>query len=169
MRFILPLVISVVMFQCGPTFANSPEEDFDLGYDAFVDRDFSAAAQYWESAGFKGHVRAQNGLGVLYRDGDLGEPDPEAAQIWFLKAARQGYAYAMFNLGMLQKSGSTKDSSDISAYMWLLLASTINFDENATFQADLLSKRMSRQELAEAQAKAQDWIDVFFFGMSSIN
>jgi len=83
------------------------------------------------------------------------------------KSANNGYAFAMFNLGMLHKSGVSTDASDIAAYRWLLLANTVNFDESAKFQADLLSQRMDRTSIMTAREQAQLWIDEFFYGVSN--
>jgi hypothetical protein len=49
----------------------------------------------------------------------------------------------------------------------LLLASTINFDENAKFQANLLSQRMDKQSLLVARNEAQVWINEFFYGLQN--
>ena len=147
--------------------AKNAEELFELGYEAFVKRDYTADEGHWTLASKLNHVRAQNGLGVLYRDGDLGETRVEDAALWFAKSANNGYAYAMFNLGMLYKNGAISDANDIAAYRWLLLANTINFDEKAKFQADLLSQRMDRRSIMVAREQAQLWIDNFFYGVSN--
>jgi hypothetical protein len=68
---------------------------------------------------------------------------------------------------MLHKNGSLRDADDVSAYRWLLLASTINFDENAKFQANLLSQRMDKQSLLVARNEAQVWINEFFYGLQN--
>ena len=148
-------------------FADVAEEMFDRGYKAFVEKDYSGAEKHWKRSGDLGHVRSQNGLGIMYRDGDLGGVYPEKAADWFVMAANSGYAYAMFNLGMLHKNGSLRDADDVSAYRWLLLASTINFDENAKFQANLLSQRMDKKSLLVARNEAQVWINEFFYGLQN--
>ena len=42
-----------------------------------------------------------------------------------------------------------------------------DFDENAKFQADLLSQRMDRRSIMTAREQAQLWIDEFFYGVSN--
>ena len=147
--------------------ANNAEEFFDLGYAAFIKRDYIGAERYWKLAGTLDHVRAQNGLGIIYRDGDLGARRAEDAAEWFMRSANSGYAYAMFNLGMLYKNGALSNSSDIEAYRWLLLANTINFDEKAKFQANLLSQRMDQTSIMIARERAQIWVNEFFYGVSN--
>jgi TPR repeat protein len=150
------------------SYANEELENiFDQGYEAFVGRDYAGAADFWIQSGSRGHVRSQNGLGVLYRDGDLGQPDIEESRRWFEKAANRGYSYAMFNLGMLHKNGQLINSDDRQGYKWLFLSGTINFDENANAQLNLLSQRMNQQDIIDAKSEAQSWINAFFYGISS--
>ena len=50
------------------SYANEELENiFDQGYEAFVGRDYAGAADFWTQSASRGHVRSQNGLGVLYR------------------------------------------------------------------------------------------------------
>jgi TPR repeat protein len=144
------------------------EEEFDEGYKAFLSHDFATAAQWWKKAAGKGNARAQNGLGVLYRDGDLGKPDPKQAAYWFHESAENGYAYAMFSLGILYRDGEGVPRDDIEAYKWFDVASAINFDPKAAFQRNLIAQRMSPEAIAEAKRRAQDWLNGFFFGNSSV-
>ena len=161
------LSIAMAFFLVGTVQANNADELFESGYKAFVKRDYIGAERHWKLASKQDHARAQNGLGVLYRDGDLGEIRLEDAALWFTKSANNGYAFAMFNLGMLYKNGVSRGASDIAAYRWLLLANTVNFDENAKFLADLLSQRMDRTSIMTAREQAQLWIDEFFYGVSN--
>lgn len=147
--------------------AAAGDEEFDKGYKAFLSRDFAKAAQWWKKAADKGHARAQNGLGVLYRDGDLGKPDPKQAAYWFHRSAENGYAFAMFSLGILYRDGEGVPRDDIEAYKWFDIASAINFDPKSEFQRDLLAQRMSPEAITEAKKRAQDWFNAFFFGKSS--
>ena len=150
------------------SYANEELENiFDQGYEAFVGRDYAGAADFWTQSASRGHVRSQNGLGVLYRDGDLGQPDIEESRRWFEKAANRGYSYAMFNLGMLHKNGQLINSDDRQGYKWLFLSGTINFDENANAQLNLLSQRMNQQDINDAKSEAQSWINAFFYGIPS--
>ncbi|MDA1330957.1 MAG: tetratricopeptide repeat protein [Proteobacteria bacterium] len=155
--------ISFTLVLSGAGHADNAEDIFDLGYEAFVKKDYAGAEKHWTRVGALGHPRAQNGLGIMYRDGDLGEARSDEAAAWFLQSANNGYAYAMFNLGMLYKSGRLGEANDIEAYRWLLLASTVNFDENAKFQANLLSQRMDQNALIKAREQAQIWLNEFFF------
>lgn len=148
--------------------AEAGEEEFERGYESFVARDYQGAMQWWEKAAGQGHARAQNGLGVLYRDGDLGEADPKRAAEWFRRSAENGYAFAMFSLALLYRDGDGVKQDDIEAHKWFNLASTLNFDPRSAFQRDLLARRMKSEDIAEAEKRAQEWINAFFFGGSSV-
>jgi uncharacterized protein len=147
--------------------ADAGEEAFDRGYESFVARDYEGAMQWWKKAAAQEHARAQNGLGVLYRDGDLGTPDPASAAEWFRRSAENGYAFAMFSLALLYRDGEGVAQDDIEAHKWFDLASALNFDPRALFQRDLIARRMTSEQVAEAQKRAQEWLNAFFFGGAS--
>ncbi|MGD8477081.1 MAG: tetratricopeptide repeat protein [Burkholderiales bacterium] len=166
--FIIWLLALLIASMASLAWADAGDEEFDKGYEAFASRDYEAAVQWWKKAAEKGHARAQNGLGVLYRDGDLGEPQPETAAYWFRRSAENGYAYAMYSLALLYRDGAGVPRDDIEAYKWFDLASALNFDPKAEFQRDLLAQRMSPEAVEEARRRAQDWFNAFFFGKSSV-
>ena len=147
--------------------AEAGDEDFDRGYSAFAARDYANAAKWWKLAAEQGHARAQNGLGVLFRDGDLGVADKTQAAYWFKRSAENGYAFAMYSLALLYRDGDGVARDDIEAHKWFNLASSINFDPKAAFQRDLIAQRMSREDISEAEKRAQEWLNKFFFGNSS--
>jgi len=143
------------------------EEDFARGYEAYTQRDYAQALSHWRSAADQGHPRAQNGLGVLYRDGLGTLKNERTAAKWFRESAEKGYAFGMFNLGMMYRDGSGVARDDIEAHKWLTLASTVHYDRQAAFERDLLARRMSAQQKDEARARAQAWLDKFFFGKNA--
>ncbi len=168
LRLLGSLLLAVLLgFAAMSAWAEAGDEEFERGYEAFVARDYPSAVQWWTKAAEKGHVRAQNGLGVLYRDGDLGKPDATRAAEWFRRAAENGYAFAMYSLALLYRDGEGVARDDIEAHKWFNLASALNFDPRSEFQRDLIAKRMSREDIAEAEKRAQEWINQFFFGSSS--
>ena len=66
----------------------------------------------------KGHTQAQYNLGVLYRDGQGGPVDFDAAVMWFEAAARSGFAPAQNNLGSLYLEGRGPAVNYVMAYYW---------------------------------------------------
>ena len=151
-KIFLAVFIALVSVSAG---AEPGDEAFERGYVAFSSRDYAEAAKWWQQAAEKGHARAQNGLGVLYRDGDLGKPDKKRAVYWFKRSAENGYAFAMYSLAMLYRDGEGVERNDIEAHKWFNLASAINFDPKAEFQRDLIARRMRSEDVAEAEARAQ--------------
>lgn len=169
MRLIITIVCALFLATTAlHASAAAGDEEFDRGYEAFASRDYAQAVEWWQKAAKKGHPRAQNGLGVLYRDGDLGEPDLPQAAYWFHRSAENGYVYAMYSLALLYRDGKGVPRDDIEAHKWFNLASALNFDPKAQFQRDLIAQRMSPEAVAEAQRRAQEWINAFFFGNSSV-
>ena len=73
----------------------------------------------------------------------------------------------MYSLALLYRDGDGVARDDIEAHKWFNLASSINFDPKAAFQRDLIAQRMSREDISEAEKRAQEWLNKFFFGNSS--
>ena len=82
---------------------------------------------------------------------------------WFRLAADQGDAQAQYNLGMLYAKGQAGELDNVSAYMWFNLAaahfplSDVRHD-TAVASRDLLAKQMTREQVAEAQKRAGEWM-----------
>ena len=55
-------------------------------------RDLAVAAGYYQQAADRDYPPAMLRLGRLWRDGEAGEPDAEAATYWLAKAAERGLA-----------------------------------------------------------------------------
>ncbi len=157
----------LLLFTGMPPVLADAEEDFGLGYAAYTRREYAQTLSLWLRAAEQGHPRAQNGLGVLYRDG-LGTAKSDAVAVrWFRESAESGYAFGMFNLGLMYRDGSGVARDDIEALKWFSLASAVHYDRDAAVQRGLLARRMSAAQTEEARARAQAWFDRFFFGKSS--
>jgi len=157
----------LLLLACAPMVLADAEEDFDRGHEAYVQRDYSQAFSLWRKAAEQGHPRAQNGLGVLYRDGlGTARNDSDAVK-WFRESAEIGYAFGMFNLGLMYRDGRGVARDEVEAFKWLTLASTVNYDRQAAFERDLLGRRLNARQREEALARAQAWLDRFFFGRSN--
>ncbi len=79
---------------------------------------------------------------------------------WFRKAAEQGYADAQSFLGIMYMDGRGVPQDDVRAHMWLnLAASKLSGEDrdNVGEGRDILAKKMSREEIAEAQRLAREW------------
>jgi uncharacterized protein len=75
---------------------------------------------------------------------------------WYRKAAEQGYARAQNNLGVMYDNGEGVLQDDVTARMWFTLAAAIGFNE-AVRKRDMVARRMTPAQLAEAQKLAREW------------
>lgn len=81
-------------------------------YVAFDRADYKTALQVWLPSAEAGDAEAQVNVGEIFERGLGGDPNYEAAAIWYEKAAKQNNKRAQFNLGTLyeQGLGVTKDA-----------------------------------------------------------
>ncbi|MFK8051521.1 MAG: caspase family protein [Woeseiaceae bacterium] len=74
-------------------------------YVAYDRADLTSALRVWMAAAEEGDAKAQNTVGEIFERGVGGEPNYEAALIWYQKAADQGHKTALLNLGTLYDTG----------------------------------------------------------------
>ena len=92
----------------------------------------------------------------MYADG-RGVPQDDAEAVrWYRLAAAQGLALAQCNLGIMYDNGRGVPQDDVSAHMWFNLA-TATGDEDARKGRENVAARMTRKQIAEAQARAREW------------
>lgn len=90
-----------------------------MGYTEDGKTDFETASRYFEKAANMGLPNAMRALGIMYSNGDLGEPDPQTARDWYLRAADEGDAVSMQNLGFLYYNGALDGKKDYdNALKW---------------------------------------------------
>jgi uncharacterized protein len=70
--------------------------------------------------------------------------------------AEQGDANAQYNLGVFYDNGLGVPQDKVSAYMWLHLSAAQGRDGAAAFR-DLIARRMTPAQIAEAQKLAREW------------
>ena len=136
--------------------ASVPQADFDDGLAAYERGDYATALWEWKPLAEQGDARAQYNLGVMYDHG-YGVPlnDKEAVK-WYRKAAEQGYASAQYNLGFLYYSGYGVPQDYVLAHMWFNIAASQG-NETAIKHRGIAAKRMTREEIAEAEKLAREW------------
>lgn len=121
-----------------------------------VKQDHEEALRWFLSAGKKGNPDAQVSLGRAYEDGEGVPQDYAQAAEWYKKAAEQvpdygGAGQGRNNLGLLYLDGHGVPQDYVEAYKWFALAGVAaNMDEAA--------KRMSQDQVAEAQRRAKIWV-----------
>lgn len=112
------------------------------------------AASWFKKAADQGYADAQYSLGILYVTGTGVGRDYNKARALFQQAANQNNASAQYQLGLLYQKGRGVAVNLIEAYKWLSLAG--DYEDSEVFRKYIAAK-MSKEEVAEAQALAQDW------------
>jgi TPR repeat protein len=121
------------------------------------------ALTWFRRAAEQGDATAQFQLGLMFSEGQGVPQDYAEAAKWFQRAADQGDAQAQYNLGISHARGQGGEPDNVSAYMWFNLAaarfppSDIRHD-TAVASRDLVAKQMTREQIAEAQKRAREWM-----------
>ena len=106
----------------------------------------------------QGSAWAQFNLGGMY-EGDWGVPQDYAeAAKWYRKAAEQGNEWAQTSLGGMYYNGAGVEQDYVSAYVWWNIAAANGHEEVST-NKDLLIKRMTPEQIAEAQRLSRECVD----------
>ncbi len=132
---------------------------FNLGlmydYGKGVPQDYQEAAKWYRPVAEQGYAAAQNNLGSIYEHGKGVAQDYAEAMKWFRLSADQGYAAAQDNLGVMYNEGQGVPQDYVLAHMWMNLAAAKGVQE-AVKNRDILGKRMTPAQLAEAQRLARE-------------
>ena len=91
----------------------------------------------------------------MYSRGEGVPQDYAEAVRWYRLAAEQGDAEAQFNLGVMYTDGKGVPQDYVLAHMWFNL-SAAQGDEMARRTA-MVSRRMTPDQIAEAQRLAREW------------
>ena len=119
------------------------------------------AERYTRRAAVRGHVMAQWSLGDMYEVGNGVEVDYAEAQKWYHKAAEQGSAIGQFALGKMYEAGRGVSQGYLQAHMWFSLAAaqySTKRKVNAAMWRDDVAKRMTPDQIAEAQRLGREWL-----------
>jgi len=111
---------------------------------------------WWHKALKQGDSIIQNLQGVRYASGEGVPRNYELAVKWYRLAAEQRNADAQYNLGVCYAKGEGVPQDKVLAYMWHDLASA-NGLKRAERKKGQLEKRLTRQQIAEAQKLSREW------------
>ena len=125
-----------------------------------VAQDDKQAVAWYRKAAEQGNVDAQYNLGVKYEYGKGVAQDYKQAVAWYRKAAEQGDVDAQRILGMMYDNGVGVVQDNKLAYVWSSV-SAANGDVKAATNRDLFAKRLSPAVLAEAQALAGQYVELY--------
>ncbi len=130
--------------------------------DAYERKDYEAALKECRPLAEQGDAAAQYNLGVMYYGG-YGVPQDYAEAVrWYRKAAEQGNAPAQYNLGVMYHTGQGVPQDYVYAHMWYNVAvaslpASGGAREMAAKNRDIVAKRMTPAQIAEAQRLARGW------------
>jgi TPR repeat protein len=130
-------------------------DTWDDGVAAYNRGDYETAVRLLRPLAEQGDARAQLHLGTMYFLGNGVPQDYAEAEKWYRKAAEQGDAAAQYNLGLMYYEGNGVPLDYILVHMWLNLAAAQGMD--AKKPRDALAKRMTSEQIAEAQKLAREW------------
>ncbi len=131
--------------------------DFQAGQDAYDQGDYETALKEWQPLAEQGDARAQYKLAILYDKGQGVQQDVAQAGEWYLKAAEQGHALAQANLGVMYWMGPGVLQDYVQAHMWANLAAAQSQEQAPTLR-DILAKKMTPAQIADAQELAREWM-----------
>lgn len=152
-------LVAVFGLAAGEARADSPQ-NCSPGCAAYASGKYEEAAAWYRKAAEQGDADAQYNLGNLYAQGQGVAQDDAQAVAWYRKAANQGYAKAQSNLGVMYAEGRGVARDDVEAYRWFSIAGAKG-DAEIVKVRDLVEKRLSKEQIAEAQKRAREWISQF--------
>jgi uncharacterized protein len=110
-----------------------------------VPRDDLEATKWFSLAADQGDAAAQFRLGLMYSEGHGMPQDHAEAAEWYQRAANERYAQAQYNLGLLNLAAVHFPASDTR-------------NRNAALNSrDVVARKLTREQLAEAQKLAREW------------
>jgi TPR repeat protein len=126
-----------------------------------VPQDHNEALKWFRRAADQDDVAAQFYVGLMFHEGQGVPQDHAEAANWFRRAADLGDAHAQYNLGVSYASGMAGKPDNVSAHMWFSLAAAhfpTGADQRAAVNSrDLLAKKMTGEQIAEAEKGASEW------------
>jgi uncharacterized protein len=123
-----------------------------------VPQNSTEAAKWYRFAAEQGHVDAQNNLGVMLENGEGVTRNYQEAMEWYRKAAELGNSDAPNNIGVLFMTGVGVRRDFVKACMWFTIAG--KSDPDAASNKGFLMKRLTPDEIAQAESLAKEWLEL---------
>lgn len=130
------------------------DDPMENARNAYFEGDFFSALSTWRSMAEQGDARAQNNLGILYRNGEGLVQDFEQARAWLLRSAAQGHAQAQYSLGVMYDYGNGVPQNYPEALRWYQKAAALG---NADAQYNLGVFYAEGRGVSQSLAEAAQW------------
>ncbi len=121
-------------------------------YTAYDRASYKTSLAVWMPEAQAGNAEAQTYVGEIYERGLGGEPNYQAAALWYEKAAQQGNTRAQFNLGTLYEQGKGVEKDKLEALNWYRKAWGIP-EDSVVYQS------LANEETRELQARLRESIE----------
>lgn len=121
-----------------------------------VAQDNVQSVRWYTLAAEQGFALAQYRLGLAHYSGVGVAQDNTQAVRWHMLAAAQGHVDSFAPLGAFYSSGDGIPQNYIRAHMWLNLAAARKNNTNFRKLRDLIAKKLTLQQLAQAQNLATE-------------
>lgn len=123
-----------------------------------VPQDYVEAAKWFRKAAEQGNSEAQRELATMYARGKGVPQDYDQARNWYREAAEQGDPGSQYGLGVLYAQGKGLPQDYVQAHKWFNLAAAQG-NEDAAKGREIVTKRMTPEQVAEAQTLAREWME----------
>lgn len=98
---------------------NTGEAEFTKGAQAYKQKNYPEALNWFQKAAAKGYTKAYSILGLMYHQGDGVVKNPTISFKWYMQAAEKGYLEAMHNIGVFYINGQGVKTNYVEARKWL--------------------------------------------------
>jgi len=119
--------------------------------------DMTEARRWWSLAAAQNDPGAQHNLGMVYFEGQGVAKDLPQALYWFQRAASRGHVLSQRMVGLMHYEGEGTARDPLTGLAWLTLAAD-NGEDGAQHTLKLLANRLSATDLAQARARAREWV-----------
>jgi len=121
-----------------------------------IPQDDKEALRWYRKAAEQGNNAAQFLISNMYQLGEGVPQDDKEAIKWYRKSAEQGHSGAQLLIGNMYEKGMGVLSDYVEAHKWFNIAGA-NGLEDGRKNRDILEKRMTPDQIAEAQKLAREW------------
>jgi TPR repeat protein len=150
-QLISAILITVMI--AAPVYAN----DFQEGLDAIHATDYEKALGKLIPLAESGHPAAQYNIGVMHEWGNGVPKDNFVALKWYKRSAERFHKDAQNNLGAMYSKGEGTERDFVEALKWFIISAE-NGSEGGQKNIRIVEKRMSYEQISQAQKLANDWM-----------
>lgn len=130
---------------------------------AYQQGKFDIAAKRLLPLAKNGQDQAEELIGIMYRNGQGVQKDPEQALLWLNKAADANRPLAQHHLGIIYYTGEGVQADAVKALMWLHIAIAHYPDgaekKRAIEDRDNVTTQLTRRDRDRALQLAREWLD----------